>query len=70
MRLSICRDVTTLNICDGTHGAIAVALVVILIVKAKDNRVSYGNMDAFVYDRTSTASGLASFCTGIWVLFG
>ena len=43
MRLNICHDVTTLNICDGARGAIAVALAVILIVKANENRISYGN---------------------------
>ena len=40
--LSICRNDTTLNMCDGARGAITVALVVIWIVKAKKNRISYG----------------------------
>ena len=38
-----CCNVTMLNICDGACGAIAVALAVILIVKAVKNRISYGN---------------------------
>ena len=29
----------------------------------------WGHVNAFVYERTSKVSGLASFCTGIWVLF-
>ena len=91
--LSRCNDVKHF---DGAPGAIAVALAVILIVKANENRISYGNtielnfllsglnsllkyvvnnvclwpVNAFVYDCTSKVSGLASFRTGIWVLFG
>ena len=49
LRLSICRDVTTLNICDGARGAIAVALAVILLVKANENRISYGNTIELVF---------------------
>ncbi len=49
LRLSICRDVTPLNICDGARGAIAVALAVILLVKAKENRISYGNTIELVF---------------------
>ena len=41
--LSICRDVTTLNICDGAHSAIAIIAPAILIVKANKNQISYGN---------------------------
>ncbi len=38
--LSRCNDVKHF---DGAHGAIAVALAVILIVKANENQISYGN---------------------------
>ena len=38
--LSQCNDVKHF---DGAPGAIAVALAVILIVKANENRISYGN---------------------------
>jgi hypothetical protein len=38
--LSRCNDVEHF---DGAPGAIAVALAVILIVKANENRISYGN---------------------------
>ena len=41
--LGICCDVTTLNICDGAHSAIAVIAPAILIVKANKNQISYGN---------------------------
>ncbi len=59
--LSISRDVTTLNICDGAHGAITVALEVILIVKANENRISYGNTIALNFLLT----GLNSFLKNV-----
>ena len=59
--LSISRDVTTLNICDGAHGAITVALAVIIIVKANENRISYGNTIALNFLLT----GLNSFLKNV-----
>jgi len=61
LSLSISRDVTTLNICDGAHGAITVALEVIFIVKANENRISYGNTIALNFLLT----GLNSFLKNV-----
>ena len=61
LHLSISRDVTTLNMCDGAHGAITVALEVLLIVKANENRISYGNTIAL----NILLTGLNSFLKNV-----
>jgi hypothetical protein len=40
------------------------------LLKYVVNNVCLRPVNAFVYDCTSKVSGLASFRTGIWVLFG